>query len=101
MKAEAEDNVERLRHHVCLALFAGNNEDYQVSTLFFSFKKLEGIFSPCVFRLPSLLVSSTTRRTRTVSSRQILAVPPLTLIGHRVGDWTVSLYVFHSSSIFH
>ncbi|EMD39457.1 glycoside hydrolase family 2 protein [Gelatoporia subvermispora B] len=29
VKAEAEDNVRRLRHHPCIALFCGNNEDYQ------------------------------------------------------------------------
>lgn len=28
--AEALANVRRLRHHPCLAIFAGNNEDYQV-----------------------------------------------------------------------
>lgn len=26
VRAEAEDNVKRLRHHPCLALFCGNNE---------------------------------------------------------------------------
>ncbi len=26
VKAEAEDNVKRLRHHPCMALFCGNNE---------------------------------------------------------------------------
>ncbi|KAK4704685.1 beta-mannosidase, partial [Phenoliferia sp. Uapishka_3] len=31
VKAEAEDNVTRIRHHPCLAIFAGNNEDYQVA----------------------------------------------------------------------
>lgn len=30
VKAEAIANVKRLRHHPCLAIFAGNNEDYQV-----------------------------------------------------------------------
>jgi beta-mannosidase len=30
IKAEAIDNVKRIRHHPCLAIFAGNNEDYQV-----------------------------------------------------------------------
>ncbi|TFK52849.1 glycoside hydrolase [Heliocybe sulcata] len=29
VKAEAEDNVRRLRHHPSMALFCGNNEDYQ------------------------------------------------------------------------
>ncbi|GBE85088.1 Beta-mannosidase B [Sparassis crispa] len=29
VKAEAEDNVKRLRHHPAMALFCGNNEDYQ------------------------------------------------------------------------
>ncbi|KAI0629938.1 glycoside hydrolase [Trametes polyzona] len=29
VKKEAEDNVRRLRHHPSLALFCGNNEDYQ------------------------------------------------------------------------
>ena len=28
--AEALSNVRRIRHHPCLAIFAGNNEDYQV-----------------------------------------------------------------------
>ncbi|KAL8277704.1 hypothetical protein RQP46_009826 [Phenoliferia psychrophenolica] len=31
VKAEAEDNVERIRHHASLAILAGNNEDYQVA----------------------------------------------------------------------
>ncbi|KAF9523149.1 glycoside hydrolase family 2 protein [Crepidotus variabilis] len=30
VKHEAEDNVRRLRHHPSLALFCGNNEDYQM-----------------------------------------------------------------------
>lgn len=30
IEAEAVTNVRRLRHHPCLAIFAGNNEDYQV-----------------------------------------------------------------------
>ncbi|ETN46207.1 uncharacterized protein HMPREF1541_00391 [Cyphellophora europaea CBS 101466] len=30
VKAEAIANVKRLRHHPCMAIFAGNNEDYQV-----------------------------------------------------------------------
>lgn len=30
IEAEAVANVKRLRHHPCLAIFAGNNEDYQV-----------------------------------------------------------------------
>lgn len=30
IKAEAIDNVRRIRHHPSLAIFAGNNEDYQV-----------------------------------------------------------------------
>ncbi|CAA7266101.1 unnamed protein product [Cyclocybe aegerita] len=29
VKQEAEDNVTRLRHHPCIAVFCGNNEDYQ------------------------------------------------------------------------
>ncbi|KAL5534294.1 hypothetical protein ACEPAG_756 [Sanghuangporus baumii] len=29
VEIEAEDNVRRLRHHPCMALFCGNNEDYQ------------------------------------------------------------------------
>ncbi|KAL5495319.1 hypothetical protein ACEPAI_782 [Sanghuangporus weigelae] len=29
VEMEAEDNVRRLRHHPCMALFCGNNEDYQ------------------------------------------------------------------------
>ncbi|KAJ3289893.1 hypothetical protein HK104_007145 [Borealophlyctis nickersoniae] len=29
VKAEAEANVSRLRHHPCIVIFAGNNEDYQ------------------------------------------------------------------------
>ncbi|EED80557.1 hypothetical protein POSPLDRAFT_128099 [Postia placenta Mad-698-R] len=29
VKAEAEDNVRRLRHHPAMALWCGNNEDYQ------------------------------------------------------------------------
>ncbi|OCH85238.1 glycoside hydrolase [Obba rivulosa] len=29
VKVEAEDNVRRLRHHPAIALFCGNNEDYQ------------------------------------------------------------------------
>ncbi|KAI5121343.1 hypothetical protein M0805_000651 [Coniferiporia weirii] len=29
VRLEAEDNVRRLRHHPCMALFCGNNEDYQ------------------------------------------------------------------------
>ena len=31
IEAEAIANVRRLRHHPCLAVFAGNNEDYQVA----------------------------------------------------------------------
>ncbi|GAA5944751.1 beta-mannosidase [Sporobolomyces koalae] len=31
VKQEAIDNITRLRSHPCLALFAGNNEDYQVA----------------------------------------------------------------------
>ncbi|CAM6122321.1 unnamed protein product [Calypogeia fissa] len=30
VRLEAEANVRRLRNHACLAIFAGNNEDYQV-----------------------------------------------------------------------
>ncbi|KAJ6603048.1 glycoside hydrolase superfamily [Mycena sp. CBHHK59/15] len=30
VRKEAEDNVRRLRHHPALALFCGNNEDYQM-----------------------------------------------------------------------
>lgn len=30
VEAEATANLRRLRHHPCLAIFAGNNEDYQV-----------------------------------------------------------------------
>jgi beta-mannosidase len=30
IQAEAITNVQRLRHHPCIAIFAGNNEDYQV-----------------------------------------------------------------------
>lgn len=31
VRAEAEANVMRLRHHACIALWCGNNEDYQVA----------------------------------------------------------------------
>ncbi|EXJ87683.1 beta-mannosidase B [Capronia coronata CBS 617.96] len=31
IQAEAVANVRRIRHHPCLAIFAGNNEDYQVA----------------------------------------------------------------------
>jgi beta-mannosidase len=31
VKQEAIANVRRLRHHACMAIFAGNNEDYQVA----------------------------------------------------------------------
>jgi beta-mannosidase len=31
VRAEAEDNVKRLRHHPALVLWCGNNEDYQVA----------------------------------------------------------------------
>ncbi len=31
VRAEAEAQVRRLRHHACLALWCGNNEDYQVA----------------------------------------------------------------------
>ncbi|KAI5480231.1 glycoside hydrolase family 2 protein [Pseudohyphozyma bogoriensis] len=31
VKAEAEANVARIRHHPALAIFAGNNEDYQIA----------------------------------------------------------------------
>jgi beta-mannosidase len=30
IRGEALANVQRLRHHACLAVFAGNNEDYQL-----------------------------------------------------------------------
>ena len=30
VKQEAEDNILRLRHHPSIALFCGNNEDYQM-----------------------------------------------------------------------
>ncbi|KAF9465788.1 glycoside hydrolase superfamily [Collybia nuda] len=30
VRKEAEDNVKRLRHHASIALFCGNNEDYQM-----------------------------------------------------------------------
>lgn len=31
VRAEAEANIRRLRHHPCLALWCGNNEDYQLA----------------------------------------------------------------------
>ncbi|KAJ7095340.1 glycoside hydrolase family 2 protein [Mycena belliarum] len=31
VKAEAEQNVRRLRHHPSIVIFAGNNEDYQIA----------------------------------------------------------------------
>jgi beta-mannosidase len=31
VKREAEANVKRLRHHTCIALWCGNNEDYQIA----------------------------------------------------------------------
>jgi beta-mannosidase len=31
VRQEAEANVKRLRHHACLALWCGNNEDYQIA----------------------------------------------------------------------
>ncbi|MEN9934557.1 MAG: hypothetical protein RLZZ387_1136 [Chloroflexota bacterium] len=31
VRAEAEAQVRRLRHHACLALWCGNNEDYQIA----------------------------------------------------------------------
>lgn len=31
VRAEVEANVRRLRHHACIALWCGNNEDYQVA----------------------------------------------------------------------
>ncbi|KIW18524.1 hypothetical protein PV08_02812 [Exophiala spinifera] len=34
IEAEVIANVRRLRHHPCLAIFAGNNEDYQVQESF-------------------------------------------------------------------
>lgn len=30
VRKEAEQNVKRLRHHPAMALFCGNNEDYQM-----------------------------------------------------------------------
>jgi beta-mannosidase len=30
IREEAIANVRRIRHHACLAIFAGNNEDYQL-----------------------------------------------------------------------
>lgn len=30
VRKEAEDNVKRLRHHPCMAVWCGNNEDYQM-----------------------------------------------------------------------
>ena len=30
VKKEAEDNVKRFRNHPCMALWCGNNEDYQM-----------------------------------------------------------------------
>ena len=34
IREEAKQNVRRLRHHACLVIFAGNNEDYQVQEAF-------------------------------------------------------------------
>lgn len=31
---EARDQIKRLRHHPCLVLWAGNNEDYQIAEAF-------------------------------------------------------------------
>jgi beta-mannosidase len=31
VKQEADANVKRLRHHTCIALWCGNNEDYQIA----------------------------------------------------------------------
>jgi beta-mannosidase len=31
VRQEAEANVKRLRHHTCIALWCGNNEDYQIA----------------------------------------------------------------------
>jgi beta-mannosidase len=34
IRKEAIQNVQRLRHHACLVIFAGNNEDYQIQEQF-------------------------------------------------------------------
>jgi beta-mannosidase len=34
IREEAKQNVRRLRHHACMVIFAGNNEDYQVQEAF-------------------------------------------------------------------
>ncbi|KAF2665640.1 putative beta-mannosidase [Microthyrium microscopicum] len=34
IRHEADQNVKRIRHHPCIAIFAGNNEDYQVQESF-------------------------------------------------------------------
>lgn len=34
IESEAITNVRRLRHHACLAIFSGNNEDYQIQERF-------------------------------------------------------------------
>jgi beta-mannosidase len=31
VEKEARDQLTRLRHHACIVVYAGNNEDYQVS----------------------------------------------------------------------
>ncbi|KAJ6453291.1 glycoside hydrolase superfamily [Mycena vitilis] len=43
VRKEAEDNVRRLRHHPALALFCGNNEDYQMVMQWGGVKSLPAI----------------------------------------------------------
>ncbi|KAJ6506424.1 glycoside hydrolase [Mycena vitilis] len=43
VRKEAEDNVRRLRHHPALALFCGNNEDYQMVMQWGDVKSLPAI----------------------------------------------------------